>query len=112
MRAVFFFSSRRRHTRLTCDWSSDVCSSDLPSRATAILRSSVSESAAFLIKVATQDSDTELRKMAVARLGEIAGEQALGTRSEERRVGKECRSRWTAAPLKTKLLSPAASGVR
>src|SRR6266480_5969254 len=25
----FFFSSRRRHTRLTCDWSSDVCSSDL-----------------------------------------------------------------------------------
>src|SRR6266480_2606864 len=27
----FFFSSRRRHTRLTCDWSSDVCSSDLAS---------------------------------------------------------------------------------
>src|SRR5713101_6964911 len=27
----FFFSSRRRHTRLTCDWSSDVCSSDLVS---------------------------------------------------------------------------------
>src|SRR6266571_8131172 len=26
---LFFFSSRRRHTRLTCDWSSDVCSSDL-----------------------------------------------------------------------------------
>src|SRR5713101_7646495 len=25
----FFFSSRRQHTRLTCDWSSDVCSSDL-----------------------------------------------------------------------------------
>src|SRR6266480_2789219 len=28
----FFFSSRRRHTRLTCDWSSDVCSSDLRRR--------------------------------------------------------------------------------
>src|SRR5690242_9145447 len=28
----FFFSSRRRHTRLTCDWSSDVCSSDLGGR--------------------------------------------------------------------------------
>src|SRR6266480_5327513 len=26
---MFYFSSRRRHTRLTCDWSSDVCSSDL-----------------------------------------------------------------------------------
>ena len=28
----FFFSSRRRHTRLVRDWSSDVCSSDLPYR--------------------------------------------------------------------------------
>src|SRR5437588_8188012 len=28
----FFFSSRRRHTRSLCDWSSDVCSSDLPLR--------------------------------------------------------------------------------
>src|SRR6266478_7682493 len=27
--ALFFFSSRRRHTRFDCDWSSDVCSSDL-----------------------------------------------------------------------------------
>src|SRR5438034_6299453 len=27
--SVFFFSSRRRHTRSLCDWSSDVCSSDL-----------------------------------------------------------------------------------
>src|SRR5688572_33412430 len=27
--AAFFFSSRRRHTRFDCDWSSDVCSSDL-----------------------------------------------------------------------------------
>src|SRR5207237_2416610 len=26
---LFFFSSRRRHTRFKCDWSSDVCSSDL-----------------------------------------------------------------------------------
>src|SRR2546427_8174076 len=28
-RSIFFFSSRRRHTRFDCDWSSDVCSSDL-----------------------------------------------------------------------------------
>src|SRR5690242_12666190 len=33
----FFFSSRRRHTRLTCDWSSDVCSSDLGWAAIAAL---------------------------------------------------------------------------
>src|SRR3989475_6829022 len=31
----FFFSSRRRHTRFDCDWSSDVCSSDLRERAAA-----------------------------------------------------------------------------
>src|ERR1039457_4770321 len=31
----FFFSSRRRHTRLQGDWSSDVCSSDLGTRQTA-----------------------------------------------------------------------------
>src|SRR5437588_8814836 len=29
LRCSFFFSSRRRHTRSLCDWSSDVCSSDL-----------------------------------------------------------------------------------
>src|SRR5438132_8221161 len=32
----FFFSSRRRHTRSLCDWSSDVCSSDLPLREVSI----------------------------------------------------------------------------
>src|SRR2546430_6212486 len=32
---VFFFSSRRRHTRFDCDWSSDVCSSDLIERGAA-----------------------------------------------------------------------------
>src|SRR5260221_9945127 len=33
----FFFSSRRRHTRSLCDWSSDVCSSDLKGRVIAIV---------------------------------------------------------------------------
>src|SRR2546430_4520969 len=32
MLCIFFFSSRRRHTRFDCDWSSDVCSSDLTGR--------------------------------------------------------------------------------
>src|SRR5256885_11031298 len=35
---VFFFSSRRRHTRLQGDWSSDVCSSDLPAPTMFIAR--------------------------------------------------------------------------
>src|SRR5256885_6979602 len=34
---IFFFSSRRRHTRLQGDWSSDVCSSDLVSQSLAQL---------------------------------------------------------------------------
>src|SRR6267143_4821907 len=34
----FFFSSRRRHTRWNCDWSSDVCSSDLASALVIFLR--------------------------------------------------------------------------
>src|SRR5438034_883332 len=33
MSSFFFFSSRRRHTRSLCDWSSDVCSSDLAASA-------------------------------------------------------------------------------
>src|SRR5256886_10659319 len=33
----FFFSSRRRHTRFDCDWSSDVCSSDLNPRKKSII---------------------------------------------------------------------------
>src|SRR6266568_5555514 len=34
----FFFSSRRRHTRWNCDWSSDVCSSDLAAGCGAVIR--------------------------------------------------------------------------
>src|SRR2546430_12043875 len=34
----FFFSSRRRHTRFDCDWSSDVCSSDLGLASLEILK--------------------------------------------------------------------------
>src|SRR2546430_4391866 len=37
----FFFSSRRRHTRFDCDWSSDVCSSDLFARLRHPLRMSL-----------------------------------------------------------------------
>src|SRR5215213_10657582 len=69
----FFFSSRRRHTRLVSDWSSDVCSSDLTQRVKDFLLN-----AAVLIL--------------------ILGVSAFITgcvRSEERRVGKECRSRWS-----------------
>src|SRR5690242_21656001 len=77
----FFFSSRRRHTRLTCDWSSDVCSSDL----LVITDWEIGPyaPAAFLPGCREQPP-----QYACIQLG--GGGKS---RSEERRVGKECRCR-------------------
>src|SRR5438034_6525906 len=81
---VFFFSSRRRHTRSLCDWSSDVCSSDLCEKASALL-------------LARGFSEVyHLKGGILSYLEEIPEAESL--RSEERRVGKECRSRWWAYP--------------
>src|SRR5258706_4363442 len=44
---VFFFSSRRRHTRLVSDWSSDVCSSDLGGKRVASWADGRTETYAF-----------------------------------------------------------------
>src|SRR5207249_8592383 len=85
---VFFFSSRRRHTRSKRDWSSDVCSSDLtqttgtsPSRGR--YRESVMESTCITSK-------RRVRSRWTMRLLKVGESRA---RSEERRVGKECRAR-------------------
>src|SRR2546430_1078574 len=43
MLLLFFFSSRRRHTRFDCDWSSDVCSSDLDRMSTGYHSSRAAE---------------------------------------------------------------------
>src|ERR1017187_10203082 len=66
------FSSRRRHTRRIGDWSSDVCSSDLSRRAPC----------------ACPETALPAKIMMPALLVGFV-------RSEERRVGKECRSRWS-----------------
>src|SRR5690348_17872268 len=86
----FFFSSRRRHTRWTGDWSSDVCSSDLH-------RSSRSFSGrAALLHVG--DGAVRIKSAVyVEQFEGTAGDDLLvqiDARSEERRVGKECRSGW------------------
>src|SRR5256712_9424086 len=79
----FFFSSRRRHTRSDRDWSSDVCSSDLPP-AVVVARADHQE----VVR------GGERQHLAASGIGE--GERLGGAvRSEERRVGKECRSRWS-----------------
>src|SRR3712207_8931183 len=86
----FFFSSRRRHTRYWRDWSSDVCSSDLY---------------LTLQKNATVEDDSgqyyKVKEIFVhCGPGELnycwlVACKWIPTRSEERRVGKECRSRWS-----------------
>src|SRR2546430_6546166 len=82
---VFFFSSRRRHTRFDCDWSSDVCSSDLLCPDEQACGSDRDEQVAR-----AGESD-----VAVAAVLATGFEQRFDVRSEERRVGKECRSRWS-----------------
>src|SRR5688572_31969207 len=88
----FFFSSRRRHTRFDCDWSSDVCSSDLAHRRRRA-------GLAVTAPGGHQRLDRAGRRHPPPagvphRLAEEAG-AAPAARSEERRVGKECRSRWS-----------------
>src|SRR5438067_9796866 len=83
--SFFFFSSRRRHTRSKRDWSSDVCSSDLTNRHNRARKFGPSR---FLLESAACEGS--LRR--VSRYSrEFLGRPAR--RSEERRVGKECRSR-------------------
>src|SRR5205809_6739142 len=72
----FFFSSRRRHTRCSRDWSSDVCSSDL----------------------ATTTTGPQAARPAIVVA--FAVDQPRPERSEERRVGKECRARWSPCQVK------------
>src|SRR2546430_13023150 len=97
MLSLFFFSSRRRHTRFDCDWSSDVCSSDLkrydsfqhPRSTDALVSSSPLAADGWMTFLIEASPHPEL--------GAI--DHQFNTqpeiRSEERRVGKECRSRWS-----------------
>src|SRR2546430_4988755 len=93
----FFFSSRRRHTRFDCDWSSDVCSSDL--------YSTWDEALNPLCKLNIPDEqiqflyDAAVRTLILHSPDEVYPGpytyKHFWFRSEERRVGKECRSRWS-----------------
>src|SRR3712207_7656818 len=91
----FFFSSRRRHTRYWRDWSSDVCSSDLG----AIVLPNVDKDNA--VTGGAPDNWTggvwNGRPAAPNNVIDNAADllDVGRLRSEERRVGKECRSRWS-----------------
>src|SRR5207248_7582294 len=86
----FFFSSRRRHTRSYGDWSSDVCSSDLQASRPVTGDPAGWEGIECVVIIVQRQ--TELLEV-VSALGALG---LLDRRSEERRVGKECRSRWGA----------------
>src|SRR2546421_4615406 len=92
----FFFSSRRRHTRSDRDWSSDVCSSDLT------VHSVVPDGPAERAGVKAGDTlielggvDPQLWFAGKAGWKKTWKDGDVAARSEERRVGKECRSRWS-----------------
>src|SRR5205085_4208218 len=92
----FFFSSRRRHTRFDCDWSSDVCSSDLsylPRLQPSPLACPTGTSGNDVYTAERQGISIE--NGAVQQLPSLIpaafGRGSLFLRSEERRVGKECR---------------------
>src|SRR5438477_9704793 len=70
----FFFSSRRRHTRLTCDWSSDVCSSDLFTGDQAAMVAALTD-----ISERSQALVREEIELAKAELTEKATKLAKGT---------------------------------
>src|SRR5256886_13512785 len=103
---LFFFSSRRRHTRFDCDWSSDVCSSDLfadPVLAgdgaaggdTDFQNLEGEREGGVFLPVDSAIVQNQRMEIAVASVKNVGNAQAVFSRSEERRVGKECRSRWS-----------------
>src|SRR5256885_8738975 len=95
-RLIFFFSSRRRHTRLQGDWSSDVCSSDLKKVRLEVLDTGPGIPPELLPRIFEAFSTTKPRSEGTG-LGLWVSCAILKEhkRSEERRVGKECRSRWS-----------------
>src|SRR5690606_40310844 len=97
-----FFSSRRRHTRFSRDWSSDVCSSDLgwgTLIAFAVLygkETGIHNSGVFFLFLAggiILSRVTSGRFVDKGYLHKVMITALFVIRSEERRVGKECRSR-------------------
>src|SRR3712207_6945013 len=99
---MFFFSSRRRHTRYWRDWSSDVCSSDLAHLADEleIAPERVTESTHFKQDLDADSLDlytlvVEFEDAYGVKMSDEQAARVQTVRSEERRVEKECRSRWS-----------------
>src|SRR5258707_1615005 len=95
------YTSRRRHTRYWRDWSSDVCSSDLCTDRDLQAMDAVMQRRDRRLDVAIgADRIVGIPALhGIERQSEILGRARqrpeMVERSEERRVGKECRSRWS-----------------
>src|SRR5207249_9062947 len=92
----FFFSSRRRHTRSKRDWSSDVCSSDLTSWPAGVGLQTFKTWCGTVKEKTGGELDFKpfAAKEVVGDFELIDGvKNGVLERSEERRVGKECRCR-------------------
>src|SRR5690606_41781177 len=94
MRMYFFFSSRRRHTRFSRDWSSDVCSSDL--RFVELAQEINATMPTYVVRRAQDILNQDAKALRGSRV------LVLG-RSEERRVGKERRSWRSTQQYKDKI---------
>src|SRR5262245_62817592 len=86
----FFFSSRRRHTRCLSDWSSDVCSSDLDKLEKMLERAGDDGGGVLVVVDGVFSMEGDVADL--PRIVELCKAHGARLRSEERRVGKECRS--------------------
>src|SRR2546430_9027787 len=91
----FFFSSRRRHTRFDCDWSSDVCSSDLVLEQRRDEQPLADEPPVVVLETVRFIDCRGIHCPVCGRGWSDVRPTSSPSRSEERRVGKECRSRWS-----------------
>src|SRR5207302_5425164 len=95
----FFFSSRRRHTRFSRDWSSDVCSSDLGEDKIVVqVNDAVGGVHEDVVStdLANKTVEVSTNFAVLDPVLNVGLDPILNmmVRSEERRVGKECRCRW------------------
>src|SRR5204863_6347905 len=93
VRHCFFFSSRRRHTRSLRDWSSDVCSSDLDTLPTSPAGLTTVGSTAATTCGGTAGQTSGAVSLSGGTIPMNGSCTLTVNRSEERRVGKECRYR-------------------
>src|SRR5690606_39598353 len=107
---IFFFSSRRRHTIFSRDWSSDVCSSDLKIAKQVQVREANGccqrRVASVLLHPAPPGALQQHRREAICHRPFRRRQLRLPVlRSEERRVGKECTSWWSSEHSQKEQLS-------